>query len=191
MTKKELRSIYLEKRKLLAQEENKLISNQIKQQLFHSFQFDNKKISLFLPIENKNEIDTYLICNELIKFNCEVYIPRWDQVSNTLTHYLFINQEQLILNQYGIPEPNIGQIITNNLLDIVLVPLLTFDNCGFRVGYGKGVYDRFLAECNENTLFIGLTQFNSIEKIDNLDEYDVPLHYCVTPYNTHHFEKQS
>ncbi len=189
MTKKELRSIYLEKRNLLTQEKNELISNQIKQQLFGSFIFDRQKISLFLPIKNKNELDTYGIWNDLVYSNCEVYVPRWNQESNTLTHYLFTDKVQLSINQYGIPEPITGQIIANKLLDVVLIPLLTFDKFGYRVGYGKGVYDRFLKECNENTLFIGLSQFDSVEIISDLDDFDIPLHYCITPNNVYQFEK--
>ncbi len=189
MTKKELRGTYLEKRNLLTQEENELISTQIKQQLFGSFIFNRQKISLFLPIKNKNELDTYGIWTDLMNSNCEVYVPRWNQESNTLTHYLFTDQAQLSINQYGIPEPNTGQIIANELLDVVLVPLLTFDKFGYRVGYGKGVYDRFLIECKENTLFIGLSQFDSMEKIDDLNDFDIPLHYCITPNNVYQFEK--
>jgi 5-formyltetrahydrofolate cyclo-ligase len=191
MTKKELRGTYLEKRNLLTQEENELISTQIKQQLFGSFIFNRQKISLFLPIKNKNELDTYGIWTDLMNCNCEVYVPLWNQESNTLTHYLFTDQAQLSINQYGIPEPNTGQIIANELLDIVLVPLLTFDKFGYRVGYGKGVYDRFLIECKENTLFIGLSQFDSMEEIDDLNDFDIPLHYCITPNNVYQFEKQS
>ncbi len=189
MKKKQLRSIYLEKRKLLTQAENELISKQIKQQLFGSCKFKRQKISLFLPIKNKNELDTYGIWNELMNSNCEVYVPRWDQESNTLTHFLFTDQAQLSINKYGIPEPNTGQIIANELLDVVLVPLLTFDKLGYRVGYGKGVYDRFLIECKENTQFIGLSQFDIMEKIDDLNNFDIPLHYCITPNNVYQFEK--
>ena len=191
MTKKELRIAYLEKRMLLTEAANELLTLQIKQQLLDSFQFENKKISLFLPISNKNEIDTFLIWNDLISTSCEVYVPHWNQDSNTLTHFHLITLEQLTINQFGIPEPNYGQKISNNELDIVLIPLLTFDKNGYRIGYGKGIYDRFLAECNENTIFIGLSQFETIEKIDDLDSFDIPLHYCVSPNNIYHFEKQS
>jgi 5-formyltetrahydrofolate cyclo-ligase len=190
MTKKELRSTYLKKRNLLTQEENELISTQIKQQLFGSFIFNRQKISLFLPIKNKNELDTYGIWTDLINSNCEIYVPRWNQESNTLTHYLFTDQAQLSINQYGIPEPSTGQIIANALLDVVLIPLLTFDKFGYRVGYGKGVYDRFLIECKENTQFIGLSQFDIMEEIDDLNDFDIPLHYCITPNNVYQFEKQ-
>ena len=66
-------------------------------------------------------------------------------------------------------------------MDIVLVPLLVVDSFGNRVGYGKGVYDRMLASCSVKTIFIGLSLFELVEQIEDVDAYDVPLTYCITP----------
>ena len=41
----------------------------------------------------------------------------------------------------------------------MIIPLLAFDNKGARVGYGKGLYDRFLAQCNPNCIKIGVSLF--------------------------------
>ena len=48
----------------------------------------------------------------------------------------------LLVNKFGIPEPL--KIKKNYLPDIVLVPLLAFDNNKNRLGYGKGFYDKYL-----------------------------------------------
>jgi len=64
------------------------------------------------------------------------------------------------------------------------VPLLCFDEKGFRCGYGKGMYDRFLSKCNENVITIGLSFFETEKRIDDIDQFDVPLNYVVTPKNT-------
>ena len=65
-------------------------------------------------------------------------------------------------------------------LDVIFVPLLAYDEKGNRIGYGKGFYDRFLANCKPDTLFVGLSFFPP-EKNISVEETDVPLHYCITP----------
>ena len=72
-------------------------------------------------------------------------------------------------------------------LDIIFIPLLAFDIEGHRVGYGKGYYDRFLKLTNNSTLKIGLSFFDPINKILDIDDNDVKLDYCVTPKQVHKF----
>ena len=69
------------------------------------------------------------------------------------------------------------------LLDAVLVPLLTVDAAGHRVGYGGGFYDRFLAECGPNTQFIGVSVLDEapVAGIADLLPTDVALHAYLTP----------
>jgi len=69
----------------------------------------------------------------------------------------------------------------------VLVPLLSFDKKGFRVGYGKGFYDRFLMQCKSDCIKIGLSYFDPIDVIDDADEFDVPLDFCITPQKVYVF----
>lgn len=67
------------------------------------------------------------------------------------------------------------------MLDAVLVPLIAFDARGFRVGYGKGFYDRFLKTCRADCLKIGLSLFPPVEKIADTADFDVKLDACATP----------
>ncbi len=66
-------------------------------------------------------------------------------------------------------------------IDAVLVPLLCFDERGFRVGYGMGFYDRFLSGCRTNCLKIGLTYFAPTAEISDAQNFDVRLDFCITP----------
>ena len=63
--------------------------------------------------------------------------------------------------------------------DMVLVPLLAFDKKGYRVGYGKGFYDRFLQ--NIETQKIGLSLFEVIDEINDVHLNDIRLDKCITP----------
>ena len=66
-------------------------------------------------------------------------------------------------------------------IDLILVPLLAFDTYGYRVGYGKGYYDKFLKECREDLVKIGFSYFDPVDVIDDINAFDVKLTYCITP----------
>ena len=90
------------------------------------------------------------------------------------------------VGKFNIREPNIlkNNIVDNNIvLDkkvIMLVPGLVFDKKGYRVGYGKGYYDRYLSQLGFDILKIGLCyDFCLINKI-NIDKNDIPVDILVT-----------
>jgi 5-formyltetrahydrofolate cyclo-ligase len=60
-------------------------------------------------------------------------------------------------NEHNIPVDGIE--VPSHKIEVVFVPLLAYDKQGQRVGYGKGFYDKFLAECSPATVKIGLSFF--------------------------------
>jgi 5-formyltetrahydrofolate cyclo-ligase len=88
---------------------------------------------------------------------------------------------QLARNKYGIHEPVTGNLIDVKEVDLVLLPLLVFDILGYRVGYGKGFYDRFMALCKPGTQFIGLSFFDAVPAIEDVNEFDIRMQACLTP----------
>ena len=104
-----------------------------------------------------------------------------------LEHYLLSDQTPLKLNRWGIPEPLSGIAITPQHMEVVFVPLLVFDLKGHRIGYGKGYYDRFLGECPNSTIKVGLSFFDPVSKIVDIDPYDVSLDYVVSPREVYNF----
>ena len=187
MTKSECRKTFSLKRKYLTNTEIEIQSTQILSLLTTSFDLENKTVSLFLPIVTKQEINTFPLLRLTEKLNTRFVLPVSDFSSNTLKHIVYEGDEQLQLNDYGIPEPTYGQSIPINEIDIVIVPLLCFDKRGYRTGYGKGFYDRFLASCKPNCLFIGLSYFEPVDTIDDVSVNDVALHHCVTPKKLYSF----
>lgn len=189
MNKKTLRLEYLAKRNSLDVSKKLELESKIKKILFQNFDFSLKITSCFLPISSKNEIDTWRILSEIKKTGGEIALTVWDFHTNLITHRLWTNETQIYANSFGIPEPINGEFITNELIDIVIVPLLVVDSLGNRVGYGKGVYDRMLASCSTKTIFIGLSLFDLVDRIEDVDTYDIPLTYCITPTKCFAFEK--
>jgi 5-formyltetrahydrofolate cyclo-ligase len=104
-----------------------------------------------------------------------------------LEHCLLTDQTTLKLNRWGIPEPLSGISISPQQIEVVFVPLLAFDQEGHRVGYGKGYYDRFLGECPKSTLKVGLSFFDPISKIEDIDTNDIALDFAITPERVYSF----
>jgi len=186
-TKREIRKIFQTKRNSLTLEEVNSYSLSIVELLEKELGFKNKIISVFLPIEHKKEINTYFFVEKNIH-NCIITAPVSNFNDSTLKHIQLTNlKEQIKINQFGIPEPTFGEEIKVEQIDFVLVPLLAFDKKGYRVGYGKGFYDRFLKECKKECVFIGLNYFDPIDKIEDINEFDIPLNLVVTPQKIYYF----
>jgi len=177
MKKKELREKYKKLRSELSFAELEVISARIVFNFAMDIYTIGKKISVFIPIEKFNEVNTWTLLETIEE---DLFLPVI-QPDNKLKHIRFSSKEQLKKNNWGILEPQYGDELDVSNIDIVIVPLLTIDKTGNRVGYGKGYYDNFLAQCKPDCIFVGLYQFDELEVIDDLHESDIPLHYCITP----------
>jgi 5-formyltetrahydrofolate cyclo-ligase len=183
MTKQLLRQQYLSKRKQLTFGEHDSLSQQLLKQ-FQQLNLSNIRcIHLYLPIQAKREPDTYLIRNWLKAEypHIKIAFPKANFNTGTMKNYADDDALELAENNYGIPEPISGNEIDIHEIDMVILPLLVFDKQGYRVGYGKGFYDRFCAQCKPGTQFIGLSLFDPVDSIEDVNEYDVWMHACITP----------
>ena len=70
----------------------------------------------------------------------------------------------------------------------IKIPLLASDLNGNRVGYGGGYYDSFLINCKKSKK-IGVSLEEPINKIIDIDEFDIKLDYCITPKSIYKFSK--
>ena len=157
------------------------LSQKIIIQLINKFNFNEKLVNIFLPIQKFNEIDLTPLIDEVLIRKGLICINKANFKNHALTPYLFSKQNQIELSDFGIPEPSNGKKISPSNIHYVIVPMLAFDKNGYRVGYGKGFYDAFLSECNDSAVFIGVNHFDDSIKINDIKEHDVALHYVVTP----------
>lgn len=191
LTKAEARKLYRAKRASLSQAEVTARSEKIKDLLFSRIPIHRYSgVHIFLPILKNNEPDTYRIIETLVKdFPIDIYISK-SLENGEMMHVLYNSETQLVHNRWGISEPVelSGALDSVDFLKkfekediLVLVPLLAFDKKGNRVGYGKGYYDRFLANSKENTTKIGISLFEPLDEIVDADSFDVRLNYGITP----------
>ena len=174
-----LRALFLEKRLALSKAVHEARSFTIANHCLQLPIWDQEYIHLFLPIEGKAEIDTTLILTLLQGRDKQVVLPKVN--GNSLQHILLTDSTKLRKNQWGILEPEQGIEVPVRQLDVVFIPLLAWDKKGQRVGYGKGFYDSFLADCKQAVIKIGLSLFEGINEIEGTRPEDVQMDYCVHP----------
>lgn len=190
MTKKELRNVYLEKRISLTSDKYADLNRLISENFFSSIALANvKTLHTFLCIEKNNEPDTWPIIGGIRSQypQIRICIPRVNETTEILENILFESREQLSKNKWGIPQPHSGSPVPVKEIDLVLIPMIIFDKHGQRVGYGKGYYDKFLSSCRADCQRVGISLFEPVERIDDVDQFDIRMDYCLTPSNLYRF----
>ena len=188
MDKLELRREYRLKRSQLTSAEIKSCSEQIFSLIKSHFNLQKKTIHIFLSIPNFNEVNTAGFIEFLFELKCTIATSITHFSPPGLSHCIIDESTAYETDKLGIPCPIQGLAISENKIDLVIIPLLAFDNKGARVGYGKGLYDRFLAQCNPNCIKIGVSLFEPTPSISGVNKNDVRLDYCATPNKIHIFK---
>jgi 5-formyltetrahydrofolate cyclo-ligase len=185
--KKELRLLYKNLRAALSLDDIEEKSLAVANNLIGLPIWDKTYYHVFLPIEEQKEVNTEYVLHLLSGKDKEIVVSKSDFETRGMAHFLLTDNTKIKKNEYNIPEPVNGLSVPSETIDVVFVPLLAFDLSGNRVGYGKGFYDRFLAECKPETIKIGLSFFEAENEIKDVFESDVKLDYCVTPEKVYEF----
>ena len=185
-TKAVLRTEYQKRRDSLTEEQIADCSIQISNLSLTLNIWEYSLYHLFMTNEKNKEIDTSYLLSVLQGKDKQPVIPKIVD-DNRLEHFLLNDQTLLKNNRWGIPEPLCGITINPKQIEVVFVPLLVFDQHGHRVGYGKGYYDRFLDQCSESTLKVGLTFFDPVTKIEDIETHDISLDFALTPERIYAF----
>ncbi len=188
MNKTELRHDYLKKRLSLGADDVDYLSQLICKNFFTIKYLSQKRyFHTFLPIAHNKEINTWPIVKALWSQKKKVIVSISDFKNFQMANFFLTPKTKLEVNDFGIPEPVNADIAHSKEIQVVIVPLLAFDEGGFRVGYGKGFYDKFLNCLEPHVVRIGLSFFGATDSIDNVEEWDEKLHFCVTPTKVYEF----
>lgn len=182
-----LRKKYKALRAELSDNEIEELSIKIANTLVSLEVWDKEFYHLFLSIKKQKEVETEFILNILLGKDKNVVISKSDFKDCTMEHFLLTDTTKIRYNDYGIPEPVDGIAIDTTRIDVIFIPLLAFDIKGNRIGYGKGFYDIFLDKCNANVVKVGVSFFEAEENISDINTYDIPLDFCVTPTKIYDF----
>lgn len=189
MTKIEARRVHKEKRTALTDKELLIFQDLM---LIRFQELNLPYVNLlhtYLPIYDNNEPDPGPLVDWLRFTDPGLRVTYASINPSDCSMKHFLQQDDMLFkaNLYGIPEPVSGIEIAENEIDIAIIPLLTFDMQGNRVGYGKGYYDRFIAKCRADMIKIGLSFFPPSETIEDIDFLDKKLDFCITPDRVYAF----
>lgn len=187
MSKHALRQKYKTLRNELTTEQVDDFSIAIANNLLKLPVWHKRYYQLFLTIAEHKEVDTEFILNILSGKDKDIILSKSNFDDHSLTHFLLTDNTVIKKNAYHIPEPLDGIEVPSHKIDVVFVPLLAYDTKGNRIGYGKGFYDRFLADCKPDVIKIGLSFFPPETTDFTVNENDISLDFCVTPEETFHF----
>jgi len=135
-----------------------------------------KKFGGYYP--SNYEIDDLEILNALDKQNYKISLPIVRK-NNQMNFYSWSKKDPLKINKFGIPEPVSSKIIHP---DILLVPLVGYDNNLNRLGYGGGFYDRYIKKIEKIKKVTKIGLAFSYQKIKSvpINQHDKKLDYIIT-----------
>ena len=136
----------------------------------------NKIIGGYYPYNY--EVNTLDILKNLEKKNYLISLPKISK-NYKMNFYQWSFKDPLSINTYGIPEPISKKKINP---EILLIPLVAYDNKFNRLGYGGGFYDRYIANQKADKKIIKIGLGFSFQKINKLpsNDYDEKLDHIIT-----------
>jgi 5-formyltetrahydrofolate cyclo-ligase len=148
-----------------------------------------KYVLSYNPVVSRREFDVS-VCEDILKQQNPMMRVAWPKIHVDMLDMeagLVEKDGLFIKNRFNILEPISSAVVPPGQLDAVFVPLVAFDARGFRVGYGKGYYDKYLARCRPDAVKVGFSYFDAVEYIEDIDDFDVPLNFCITPRRIYEF----
>ena len=134
---------------------------------------DSKNILLYIPL--RIEVDVSPLIKNLRKNKKNVYVPFMHGDSFKIVKYRL----PLYKKKFGIKEPN-NSFFKARKVDIAIVPVVGIDEVKKRIGFGKGMYDRFFARLDykPTIIFTQLILCKSEKKLS--EEHDIQANYIIT-----------
>lgn len=133
----------------------------------------------YMPFDN--EVDVLDLLRAIVAQGRTALLPRLNP-ANELEAVRLDPDGQWQRNRFGILEPA-GEVFPEEQIEAVLVPGLAFDPRGYRLGFGKGYYDRFLAGMEPTVFRCGLCyEFQVVDSVFPTLA-DVPMHWVVTDHS--------
>jgi 5-formyltetrahydrofolate cyclo-ligase len=135
-----------------------------------------RRIMLYLPL--KTEVDLYPLIQRLRKEKRELYVPFMEGKSFRVVKYRYPLEKK----RFGIKEPKDSKQFRIKKLDIAIVPIVGMDVTQRRVGFGKGMYDRFFEKEIKNiNKIVFVARALCYSKKIVTDHYDVKADMIIVP----------
>lgn len=184
LSRQDIRQIIRQRRRALTPEQQHLFGQQAAARMMAwPHMLTAKTIALFLSFDG--ELDTQPLIEQLWQAGKRVYLPVLHPFSpGNLLFLHYHPRSHLVINRLKISEPklDVRDVLPLNQLDVLITPLVAFDEQGQRLGMGGGFYDRTL----QNWQQLGIQPVgyaHDCQQVTTLpvEEWDIPLPAVVTP----------
>ena len=143
-------------------------------------------VALFLSFDG--ELDTQPLIEQLWRAGKRVYLPVLHPFSQGNLLFLHYHpHSELVVNRLKIHEPklDVRDVLPLSKLDVLITPLVAFDEQGQRLGMGGGFYDRTLQNWQQHGISpVGYAHDCQLVERLPVEEWDIPLPVVVTPSKT-------
>ena len=184
--KNELRAKYRAEREKLLPEEKTRREDKIASVLTSTIVYKSCT-QILLYASTSDEISTWAIAEKALADGKKLLYPRCES-DHVMNYYYVSSIAELKEGMLGILEPTPDRAYVPNNSDVCIVPGLAYDKFGYRLGYGRGFYDRFLSEFGGVT--VGLCYSDFIENHVPKGKYDVKVDVLLTEKGIFPLQKQ-
>lgn len=174
-----LREKYRSIRAAMTEDEKKSYDEAIAQQVRRLWQYE-KNDTLLIYVSTPIEVDTHAIITQALADGKKVAVPRCVAGTRNMEFYYIRSLDDLEPGSFRVlePVPERTELMTDFSHGLCIVPAFSYDWSGFRLGYGKGYYDRFLSRFEGN--IIGICYSSCVQRSLPHGRYDRPVELLVT-----------
>ena len=177
--KTELRQKYRSLRQSMPPEIKAEKDEAIAAQVRRLWQYQSNRV-LLVYVSTEIEVDTFRIIRQALEDGKKVAVPRCVPDTRNMEFYYIRSTDERKPGMFGVlePEPNPDNLYHENDGGRGLVPAFSYDWSGYRLGYGKGYYDRFLSRFQGN--IVGICYSDCVQRSLPHGRFDRPVELLVT-----------
>ncbi|WP_171051715.1 5-formyltetrahydrofolate cyclo-ligase [Alteribacter natronophilus] len=178
--KKSLRASVLSSLENSNHDDLKIKDRQIRNNLFSLSEW-KKAGTVGVTISRGTEVDTKAVIEEGWRMGKTMAAPKCEPGTRSLHFYVIESYDDLEDSYYGLKEPDPGRCrkLEPGESDLCIVPGVVFSREGYRVGYGGGYYDRYLA-ANPGLFTCSLLYSDQLKENIPVEEHDQPVKIMIT-----------
>ncbi len=146
--KQEIRAAARQRRALIPAEQRKEMDAQIADNVRRLYQYKSAK-TVLIYVSTAIEIDTIKIIENAWADGKKVAVPRCIPGTRGMEFHYINSMSELSPGSFSVLEPDAqSPIVTDFTGCLMILPAITVDSEGYRLGYGKGYYDRYMSQFN-------------------------------------------
>lgn len=179
VVKQNLRKKYRDIRRNMTINQKQNYDNLIYEKMINFYRYQKAEVLLCF-VSTDIEVDTIKLINHAFENGKRVAVPKCLDKNGNMEFFLINSLDELQEDSFGLLEPNeeTSVMLENYKNSICILPGFAFDSSGFRIGFGKGFYDRFLQRYTG--IKVGVCYNNCLSNTLPRGRFDVPADYLVT-----------